>query len=61
MEAEERDTIKTKSELQFFELIEKKMEQLGYEVLDTLDRERMRTVQSKGRLARRLTGFPIDV
>jgi hypothetical protein len=54
MEAKGQDIIKTKNEMHFFELIEKKMVQQGFEVLETLDLDRDYAAHSKEMLAYRL-------
>ena len=57
MEAKGQYPIKTESELQFFELIEKRMAQHGFEVLETVCSDRKSMAQSKQTLARRWTGL----
>jgi hypothetical protein len=51
MEAKGQDIIKTRNEMYFFELIEKRMVQQGFEVLETLDLDRDHGVHSKETLA----------
>jgi hypothetical protein len=55
MEAKGQDTIKTRNEMHFFELIEKRMLQQGFEVLETLDLDRDYAAHPKEMLAHRLT------
>ncbi len=57
MEAKGQAPIKTESELRFFELIEKRMAQQGFEVLETVCKDRKRTTQSKQTLASNWTSF----
>lgn len=42
MEAKVRDAITLKNEIDFFDLIEKRLEQQGFEVLETLTSRRMK-------------------
>ncbi len=42
MEAKVRDAIILKNEIDFFDLIEKRLEQQGFEVLETLTSQRVR-------------------
>lgn len=42
MEAKVKDAITLKSEIDFFDLIEKRLEQQGFEVLETLTSQRVR-------------------
>jgi hypothetical protein len=57
MEAKGQRPIKTESELRFFELIEKRMAQQGFEVLETVCSDRKRAAQSKQMLAHSWKGF----
>jgi hypothetical protein len=57
MEAKGQETIKTRNEMHFFELIEKRMVQQGFEVLETLDLDRNCAAHSKEMLAHRLTSL----
>jgi len=57
MDAKGQDTIKAKSEMQFFELIDKRMAQQGFEVLETVCSDRNSTTKSEQRLAHKWTNL----
>lgn len=48
MEASDQNMIKMKDEMDFFTLIERKMEQQGFEVLKTLPPERLSSDRKEG-------------
>lgn len=55
MEAKGQDTIKMKDEMDFFSLIERKLEQQGFEVLETLPPDQNSRDNSKKILTYRTT------
>jgi hypothetical protein len=58
MEAKGQDTIKTRSETYFFEWIEARMVQQGFEVLETTNTDKNRATHSKEMLGLRSIRLP---